>query len=317
MKFSHSDPGALVLRKQHSVLLTLIIAFCATWSAAARSQNCVLPQLTKLDMKYDAGGGAYVPMTISGREVNLLIDTGGIESMLTWNVAQSLGLKAFYQASSSIGFGGSQVYNAVNAPNIKLGALTGDSVQFAIAPDDLRLSEDGTLSNSILSYYDLDFDFAKNKFAIFDARHCDGAPRSLFSPPFAEVPFTLKDQGHEVISVQIDGKTLDAVIDTGFWHSTADWETIKALFSLTETSPGITQARDFGARGIAYRYPFKALNFEGVVVNNPDILLAPRSVSNMDRAQPQLIIGMDILRRLHIYIAHRERLIYIGAPNAQ
>jgi predicted aspartyl protease len=272
-------------------------------------------QLAKLDMRYDASGGAYVPMTISGTAVNLLIDTGGVESMLTPSTAQALGLKRFYLVSSSIGYEGSTVDNGVNAPNVKLGGLTGDSMLFAIATKHLPPEEGGTLSNSLLSYYDLDFDFARNKFTIFDPKHCDGAPGSLFTPPFAEVPFTLKDQGHEIVSVELDGRKLDAVVDTGFWHSTADWETIKDLFGMTESTPGITAGRDFGGRGTTYHYPFRTLNFEGVIVNNPDIILAPRSISNMDRLQPQLIIGMDILRRLHIYVAHRERLIYIGSPS--
>jgi hypothetical protein len=189
-------------------------------------------------------------------------------------------------------------------------------VLFAIAPDGLAFEEAGTLSNSILSYYDLEFDFAKNKFTMFDSRHCDGAPRSLFAPPLAEIPFTLKE-GHEIVSVQLDGRTLDATVDTGSSQSIADWETIKELFSITEASPGVTAAHDLGAKGITYRYPFKTLNFNDVAVSNPDIILAPRSISNMDKQQPQLIIGMDILRHLHIYIAHHERLIYVGPPNPQ
>jgi hypothetical protein len=59
------------------------ILFAAVMAPASAAENCALVRLAKLDMQLDDHGGIYVPMTIAGQNANLLIDTGGIVSMLT------------------------------------------------------------------------------------------------------------------------------------------------------------------------------------------------------------------------------------------
>jgi hypothetical protein len=80
---------------------------------------------------------------------------------------------------------------------------------------------------------------------------------------------------------------------------------------------------------LVYLHRFAKLEFDGVVVNNPDIAILPNIIGrSADRSQQstgnraiprntpavvsQLIIGMDILRKLHIYIAFREGRLYIA-----
>jgi ABC-type hemin transport system substrate-binding protein len=66
---------------------------------------------------------------------------------------------------------------------------------------------------------------------------------------------------------------------------------------------------------VSYQYPFKSLTFSGVAVANPDIVLVSDRASK-EYGQPDLIIGMGILRQLHIYLAYHERNLYLTSADA-
>jgi predicted aspartyl protease len=183
---------------------------------------------------------------------------------------------------------------------------------FYIFPGHLPPGDDGMLSNDILRNYDFEFEFAKGEFRLYYLGHCDGAPRALFTGPITEVPAETDESGHIRITTELDGKSIDSFVDTGFWHSTADWEKVKDLFHLSETSTGVTTANDFDGKIPTYRYPFKSLKIGDVSIDTPNIILAPRALSNMKDRQPDLIVGIDVLRQLHMYFDHRDRTLYIG-----
>ena len=66
------------------------------------------------------------------------------------------------------------------------------------------------------------------------------------------------------------------------------------------------------------RYPFKLLTLQGVAVNNPDLVLVADDASKVmgGYREPKLILGMGILRQLHVYIAYKERNIYVTTATA-
>jgi hypothetical protein len=50
-------------------------------------------------------------------------------------------------------------------------------------------------------------------------------------------------------------------------------------------------------------------------VKNPAFVLMPQSVAKV-RGLPDMIIGIGILRQLHLYIAYRERKLYATPASA-
>ncbi len=78
------------------------------------------------------------------------------------------------------------------------------------------------------------------------------------------------------------------------WRSTADWETIEKLFSLTQASPGVA-AFDEGEIA-TYRYPFLTrLTPAAFTIPSPDIVLAPRALSTV-RANGQILSIIGAVR---------------------
>jgi len=76
---------------------------------------------------------------------------------------------------------------------------------------------------------------------------------------------------------------------------------------------------------VAYGHRFDSLTFDGVQVNDLRIYLMPDKIGSHDKLRriedleasndvvfPDLLIGMDVLRHLHVYFATKEKRLYIS-----
>jgi predicted aspartyl protease len=127
--------------------------------------------------------------------------------------------------------------------------------------------------------------------------------------------------------VAVDGKDLSATIDTGSMHSTMKASVAKSLFGVTPSSSGTEPVSPD-----VFRYSFHTLSFGGVVVTAPAFIVRPDLTGKNDayddyltgsrlaRADDKLgsdvTIGMDVLSRLHVYIAFKEKTLYFTAAGS-
>jgi len=130
----------------------------------------------------------------------------------------------------------------------------------------------------------------------------------------AEIPFGLDKVGHVRLIVELDGKKIPAHLDTGSSRSVLSLDEAENLFGFKETDAALKSLASTPT-GHVFKYPFKTLTFGSVTVQNPDLEL----VSSIDEGLPggpPLILGMGILRQLHMYIAYRENVLYVTAASA-
>jgi hypothetical protein len=287
----------------------------ATPSIAANQTSCQLVEVASLDMRAISGDRFTVPMTVGGKSVDMLLDTGDDMSTLTYQTAKDLDLRvkpldvAAY--STPVTPEGLNVTDWTTAKDIQLGNLKGDRQTMGLWPGNTT-EFGGSLGTDIVAKYDADFDFGNAKLNLFTRDHCP-APIYWTKGPVAVIPIEYTSAW--LLSVELDGKKIDAVIDTSRSHSYLDWGYSQMVFDLNEKTQGLKAVRGKGDRTI-YKYPFKSLNFNGIIVNNPDIDLTPSTVSNLTGNFPYLAIGMDVLKQLHIFVAGGEKKIYITSASA-
>jgi predicted aspartyl protease len=293
-----------------------LAALCLFAVPASADEPCRLIQMAALDMTIDSGGGVDVPMSISGQTVNMLIDTGGIFTMLTEASVQRLGLAKLPVFESQIRmFGGKQIKAYTEARDVNLGGLKAAQLPMQIIPDGLMpLELGGTIAPNIISHYDADFDFANARFRLFSPDHCEGKVVYWTSDPAARISIAVNPEGQIQVPVQIDGHDIEALIDTGSSRSVMSLEAARRVFGIDEKDPKLAPAPAFSGR--AFHYPFARLTFQDIVVENPDLILVPDSVSHLTAGVPKLILGMGILRQLHMYIAYKEKKLYATAASA-
>lgn len=300
-------------------LLAATLAFGGI-STASADDKCQLVRYVSIDLGTDETGGVYIPMTIAGHDENLLVDTGGFVSLLTASAADQLSLRRQPVPSGMkiTMYGGLRLHEIAFADEIVLGGMKGRHIGFLVMPDrHLPPEVSGTIAPDFMRNYDVELDFAKGKFNLFSPGHCEGRIVYWTHDAYAQLPMRLDANGHIRIDVQLDGKRFEAGLDTGSSRSLMRFESAKDVFGWTEQTAGLKTTATMKEDGtpIVYQFPFKSLTFSGVAVANPDIVLVSDKASKQ-YGQPDLIIGMGVLRQLHVYVAYHERNLYLTTVDA-
>lgn len=302
--------------------LAMITALALGAAPSYADQQCPLTRLASLDMGTDPAGGVNIPAIVNGRAESLLVDTGGIASMLTESTVQNLYLKKEPISRRVIVFmPGARITELVHASTVQLENMKAADVVFFVMPEDRMSSEEnGTLAPDFMANYDVEFDFAKGKFNLFSPQHCQGQVVYWTHEPYAQIPITVDRMGHIVTSIVLDGKPIDAMIDTGSSRSLAGYESTRDLYNWNDKTSNISvvSKRSDGTPA-TYHFPFKTLTLSGITVNNPDILLWSQvSPGDYRIGSPkmQFVLGINVLRQLHVYISYKEKMIYATSAEA-
>ena len=312
-------------RSANHLLLTLAALCCLGSNAAADEEDCRLKRAAALDMQIDEAGGATIPVTIGGQDMRMLIDTAGAFSLMKPSVVEKLKLeqKALPadQRYALMLYGHEFLNHYVNAEQIVIGHMPViPHRQFVLLPENrLPVETSGTIAPDLLQYFDIDFDFANEKFNIFLQKHCPGQVVYWADEgTYAVVPVTLDATAHIDMPVELDGHRIKATLDTGASRSLFSWDVARRIFDIDEKSPGVTAVGEHGR----YHYTFKTLTMKGdgegvtITVQNPDIELVPDKTSGMSYNDPIIILGMGILRQLHLYVAYKEKKLYVTPASA-
>jgi predicted aspartyl protease len=119
------------------------------------------------------------------------------------------------------------------------------------------------------------------------------------------------DTTHIRIPVTIDGKEINAVLDTGAPTSFITMRAARRYLGLDEKDPALKSRGTVSINGMAgtvYNYPFQSLSFGAIQVSHPQIHIVEDRVWDN---QTDLLLGIGILRQLHLYIAYKEGNMYI------
>jgi predicted aspartyl protease len=289
-----------------------------------------------------------VPVKIDNVDKKLLLDTGGLVSQISRATANGLDLPERYREQRLFDLAGNSSNAQATVPKLTLGNQSQNEVPMAVAPNpDLgtALPYDGLLATDLFPGDDIDMDFGARRLTTFSPDHCTG--RVVYWPAdrVAIVPIT-ENHNLIIIPVMVAGHPLNAVLDTGSQYTVMNMAVANQLFGLSSASPDMTPLTEANGdkRITLYRHLFDKLTFEGVEVSNLQVYLLPNQVAVHDRPRslfllgpshiplagnrvldptdmsepegarvsiPDVIIGMDVLRHLHVYFAAREKRLYI------
>jgi hypothetical protein len=301
--------------KKSLILACGALAICV--GANARAEECAAPRLENTVQMEPIGdqGEVAVPVILNGTEKKFLFDTGG-GSMNYVSDAVTFRLGLFKTDNFvALDLAGNKSYKVAGVRKLKFGAVSGEDVLFQVVPN---LGFDGILSAGTMTGDDLDMDFGAMRLNFFSAEHCPGGVIYWPHQALAVVPVTLA-QGHFELAVTLDGHPLTAVIDTGSPWTILDltWAKKNLGFSSEAAAPPSSDIpKDDPDKKIYFR-KYSTLSFPGIAINNPLVIIRPvqfgdgNDADTTSRRAPDLIIGMEVLRHLHLYYAAAERKLYI------
>jgi predicted aspartyl protease len=317
----------------------MAIASVISASSAFAAPACgPLNLITSMDIITVSGGRPGIAAKIMDKPVTLLVDTGGAFSMISRSVVRELNLPVGQAQFEIVNVAGQRSREQVRLPSITLGTLRQEGAYFMIDPSDApkeQRSFDGVIAPDFLSRVDADFDFGAKKLNLVSPDHCAGkvvywsAPAS--TPALAVVSFHIDRSGHISFPVQLDGRRVDAILDTGAYYTTLNLNIARRTFNVDTNAPDVEKVGQVEGsyKADVFRKQFKTLAIEGVTANNPVIDLLPDLVSapgstpkptgslirESDTDLPGIILGMNVLSRLHVYVAYKEAKLYITAAN--
>ena len=300
----------------------------------ARAADCgPLQQINAVELV--AGPNrALVPVSINGIPKLFLLDTGGDVTQISGDVADELKLAKQDSNLKLLDMYGHASSKMVRIDKFTIGRLHGEDVYMAIQPNpDFGKGTRyvGLFGPDMMGRYDIDIDFGTYKMNYFSSDHCPGHVVYWPHTALAVTPMTFHRR-HIRLPVKVDGKELNAEIDTGATNTTIRATAAKRVFDIVPETPGNVPLNTQGMAA-AFGRVFSTLDFEGVAVQNPHIVIVPELIGSKDPNngtrtdtrtkkvddlddRPDMLIGMDILKKLHLYIAFGENKLYISEASA-
>jgi predicted aspartyl protease len=297
-----------------ALALAMIAGAAQAADKAADQPDCRLKMIASLEMQTTMDGRVTIPVQIEGHDYRLMVDTGGYINTVSPGLVKHEGYRPSVSTGVRLkGMGTTMLNSYVTVKDFAIGNAHGKDFNFFVDSDN-GLFEDGTLAPQIMASYDTDIDFAHDRFTLISPDHCPGQVVYWTKSPFAVVDMTIENRTHIAVPVTIDGKEIDAVLDTGA-HTSYINMSMAARLGLDEKDPAMKlrgTIRINGLAGPVYNYPFKSLSFGAVTVSNPRLEI----VSDKVWPENKLLLGVGTLRQLHLYIAYKERKLYVTPAQA-
>ena len=271
--------------------------------------------LSSLEMLPSSANRVMVQASTEGKPLQMIVDTGGYLTALGEDTAKALGLQiSVNPASNMVMFGGHPLRRMATLNDFGLGRFKAKRMEYPLLPPGfLEPGADGLLAPDFLANFDLDFDFAGGKLNLISKEHCDGKVGYWTNLPLVGIPIVREeDNVHISTHITINGHDVKAWIDTGASHSLMSLELAKDILDIRDDDPKLQSVTNGPNRTSgAKRYPIKEIKIGDVLVQNPNVVLVPHSQFGMGPRAPEMILGLSLLRQLHLYIAYREKMIYV------
>ena len=291
-----------------ALLLPALLLACPI-SGKAAPVGCQMVKIASLPIEVTPGNRVAIKGSIKGEPVEFLLSTGIHRTLFDNAVVSKFGVPIGVAQAHMLGMGGQFEAYKSSIPDLMVGDLNGGDLMLWVSTTHF-LPEGfyGLIGEDFLQNADLDIDLAHGKFDLFQHYDCKTEP-VYWADKFSEAPALVRNE-KIIVTVQINGVTARAVLDTGSSRTAVSWSLAHRL-GLETDSPGME--RDGIVRGIdmrkmdLYRYRFAELDVGDEVVKNPVL-----SVSNLGGvwAETDVLLGADFIRSHHLFVAANQGKIY-------
>lgn len=304
------------MKRLLSVLIASLLPLAAHADEAA--PHCTYVDVATLPIRYV--GTSLMPAVdgaINGTAATMLVDTGAFDTQLTMNGATRHDLKLWMAPGQYVeGFGGySRLYKAqLKEFSIGPAHTTHRSEVYVIDQQSLTPSFDGIAGAPFLLQTDLEIDLRAKQLRFFRQRDCEKTDLLLWKEPTVIVPFEshFDHSPNPHFTVLVNGKKVDAIIDTGSHHTVMTLDAAKRA-GVDVNGPGVRRLGDIVGVG-ADRAPHWSARFKTVTIGGGETISDAEIgiVDAQGQTGAELFLGQDFLRAHRVLFAMSQDKVYIA-----
>jgi Aspartyl protease len=310
------------------------LALCF-WGPAALADGCGLEQVAAVKMIVTDSGRVQIPVEIDGIKVQMAVDIGrGISGIWTAATA-SLGLtpKATIKRGVLL-IDGTPVTDTVSVASLQIGNARWANIAILAIPGSGQFSqmpsEDdvvGILGQDMFANVDLELDFGAHQIRLYSQKHCPGQV-VYWSRQYDALSLLQNELGNVYFSMAVNGKLMSTSMSTITAISTLEEDVAKSMLGLDRASAGV-DAND-GSDGCSFCQSI-TLEAQGLEIHNARVRVVNTRVKDCQLIVPRregvaasysciglfpLRLGVNVLSKLHLYDATREKKLYFTVANS-
>ena len=297
-------------------LLLVLLAACGAGGGNADGvdfDTCGLRPRATLPVQF-RGNVPIVQGTINGMPASLILDTGATGMALTETALQRFDLQTDQQhVFTSHGIGGQSQAYAGKLHDFEIDGIHVPDHPVSVLPNTSQIAKqhtvDGLFGVSILSVFEVDLDFPHHAVTLYAGRICPTTVMPPWTVPFATVNASGSAKGRFIIPVELDGRQINALIDTGAEASIVSSDVAASLGVTPEVLQAGPHAVLVGTgphTATAYAHQFREIRIGNDVGLRPMLLVAERAEPNID-----MILGTDYLKDHHLWLSPYTKRVFI------
>lgn len=291
------------------------------------SRPCKLDLVGNLLLR-ESGGHILIDASVNDQPVRMVLDTGADYTILTPQAEKRLHLdRENWPDSTVAGIGGTRKSTFFQAETLRLGNLYGTTWNFLVADvaaTNVEPKPDGLLGADLLRLYDFDLDLLGGYLRIFYPEHDCSQPSAYLTGPLHMVDLETTIMPGVAVSfntlalvklhVRIGDRLLVAEIDSGAPHNVLF---LSGLAKLNWSTEQFTADKRGLAGGIGPDLvPTIYHIIPTVGIGDLKIANVPVNAVNtsMGPGGPDIILGLELLRRVHVWISHSSAQVILQMP---
>lgn len=322
-----SLPRRIVSSSLASALCLTLCAVTAHAAEEAGASACRLTDYISIPIK-SSRSVIILDGSINGQSAVVLADTGSTMTSLTKRGAEKTGLTLDYTRMQAGGIGGKSALYRTNVNDFAIGELHWHRIPMVVAWNGIGIqSLDALVGANVLFAKDLEVNLAKSELSVYEPKNCGDTFLATWDEQAVVVPMnkiSWTDQ-RQTFEVQINGKPMRAMIDTGAAISVIDLKAA-ARAGITPESPGVTPKHSLVGLGEKKLQSWLA-HFDSFAIGTETIQGPTISIANLRGDSlswddmPEMLLGVDFLRTHHVLFAVSQKRLYLsylgGAPFAE
>ena len=255
-----------------------------------------------------------VKVFADGAPVTLLLDTGAEATVLTPAALQRIGAQRTHiELGRQVhGISGDMAAGELDLRSFMIGGVEAPRRRIRVAPIEIENDStgplDGVLGADTLSSFDVDLDLPGRRVILYREQTC-AAAAPAWAPPYARIAVGRSPSNRLYFPAQLDGRTINALFDTGAQFSVLSMRAAQALGlskKVLGSDPPVMVRGAVGEQLSAHAHRFSRLEVDGDVIRNAEI-----DVTEMRLGEADLVLGIDFLQTRRVWLSYGSQQLFL------